>query len=78
MQQKQAGLGRNRDPHLVRHFQPGAAFETLLRQENLDVTEQLFPIVRQEMCEKWQASRNDFAPGLRDGLGAAAAAAGVP
>src|SRR5438876_10869313 len=65
MQQEKAGLNRDRDPDLVSHFKATASLEELLRQKDLNMTQQLDLIRRWKAPNDWNIACNDGTPGRR-------------
>jgi len=62
MQQKKAGLRGDGQTDLISDFDAIATFETLLSNEDLNVTEQLSPVSRREPGEKSDVAPDYFQP----------------
>jgi hypothetical protein len=59
MQEKETGLGRDRDPDLVGQLEAAASLEVLLRQKYLNVSEQLGLIRRRQPPKNDDVSLDD-------------------
>ena len=69
MKQEQASLGSNKHFDLIGDLEPGAAFEDLLGQEDMNETFQLALIGLGKAAKEWEPSGKRFTPGSRKRLG---------
>src|SRR5205807_3653671 len=65
MQQKKAGLRRDRHPDLVVDFQPGTTFETFFGEKHLNVIEKFSLVRRREPDKERNSVLDDLQPLVR-------------
>ena len=65
MQQKKAGLSRDRDNYFIGEFKPATTFETLLGEEHLDVPQKLDLIIDRKPLEKRNVALDYLPPIFR-------------
>jgi hypothetical protein len=59
VKEEDAGVCGDRDPDFVRDLKTPRAFEVLLGQEDLDVPEELLPVLRREAAVEGDVSFHD-------------------
>jgi len=68
MQQKKAGLSRDRDNDFIGEFEPATTFETLLGEEHFDVAQKLNLIIDRKPFEKRNVALDYLPPIFRKRL----------